>query len=66
MYRSSCAIPEPKQRALTQPKVPPAARPPIFMADMAGGFAAGSFNFDNGILKVHDGNIVTEHDRLDT
>lgn len=24
------------------------------------------FNFDDGILKVHDGNIVTEHDRLDT
>ena len=34
---------EPKQRAHSPPKVPPAARPPIFMADMAGGLAAGSF-----------------------
>jgi hypothetical protein len=33
---------EPKQRAYSQPKVPPAARPPIFMADMAGGLASGS------------------------
>jgi wyosine [tRNA(Phe)-imidazoG37] synthetase (radical SAM superfamily) len=32
---------EPKQRAHSQPKFPPAARPPIFMADMAGGLAAG-------------------------
>ena len=32
---------EPKQRAQSPPKVPPAARPPIFMADMAGGLAAG-------------------------
>jgi len=37
-------MPEPKQRAHFRPKVPPAVRPPIFMADMAGGLAAGSFN----------------------
>ena len=37
---------EPKQRAHSRPKVPPAARPPIFMADMAGGLAAGSFKYD--------------------
>ena len=34
---------EPKQRANSPSKIPPAARPPIFMADMAGGLAAGNF-----------------------
>jgi hypothetical protein len=36
---------EPKQRAHSTPKVPPAARPPIFMADMADGLAAGNLQF---------------------